>query len=67
MRKLNALLLSACIFAPVFAGEVNTPGKTYPPPCTENCSTNTTSSTGTSIDEELGLALLELVLVITRI
>lgn len=64
MRKLNALLLTVCLSAPVLAGEVDTPGKTDPPPCTTNCPTNTTSTTVT-IEEELALALLKLMLTIT--
>jgi len=67
MRKLSALLLIVCLFAPVLAGEVNTPGKTDPPPCTENCPTNTATSTAITTEEEIALALLELALTITRL
>lgn len=56
MRKATcSLLIIACLFAPVLGGDVNSPGKTDPPPCTENCLT--ASATPTTLESMRQIAL----------
>lgn len=63
MRNLLAPALVVCLFAaPVMAGDVNTPGKTEPPPCTTNCSATTTETPTTSSTDTLTYLLLQLAL-----
>jgi hypothetical protein len=68
MRKVTALLLVLCLSAATaFAGDVNTPGKTDPPPCTENCVVPAASEplpVGTA--DTIGLFLLELALLFIK-
>lgn len=59
MCKLYSLILVVCLSAvPVMAGDVNTPGKSEPPPCTQNCVTTTTSPTITYGVRQIALELI---------
>jgi len=55
-RSFSALCLLCALSLPVPAGEVDTPGKTQPPPppCTENCPSapagGTTATSGSTLD-----------------
>lgn len=40
-RFLTTSTLVLLLTVPVIAGEIGTPGKTEPPPCTQNCSAST--------------------------
>lgn len=63
MRKIAiSLLMTACLCAPVLAGDVNSPGKTDPP-CTQNCATTSTTSTAYESVRQIAL---DLILIIVK-
>lgn len=65
MRKTFSLVLVACLLAvPALAGEVNTPGKSDPPPCTQNCITSTT--TEPTVTDEMRQIALELIVALIK-
>ena len=63
MRKVVfSLVIAVCLFVPVLAGDVNSPGKTDPPsPCTVNCVNSGTTIT-TKLISPLGQFAIQLLL-----
>lgn len=65
MRTFYSLALVVCLSAvPVLAGDVNTPGKSDPPPCTQNCITSTT--TEPTVTDEMRQIALELIVALIK-
>ena len=62
MKRILPLALCVSLFAaPVWAGEVDVPGKTPPPPCTE-CATTSETEPVESGTDAITMAILEALL-----
>lgn len=65
MRKsICALFLIAALSVSIQAGDVGTPGRTDPPPCTVNCATTQTSDPTTY--DEIRVFVIEVILALIK-
>lgn len=64
-NSIRVLALIAVLSCPTLAGEVNTPGKTEPPPCT-NCATPAPDTEPVGITEAIKLLVVEIALIIIK-